>query len=102
MKTRDSASNFLKGVAIVLMIVGHAGAFGWRGLSEWIYLFHMPVFFMLAVLFYRGIADLSAKFGYGICLDRGMGWVQFCGVVSLCFVEVVLAFSRVDLLYHQF
>lgn len=65
------------------------------------YLFLMPVFFMLAGLFYRGTgANLAAKFGYGIRLDRGMGWLLFCGVGSLCFVEVVLAFSRVDLLYQ--
>lgn len=50
MTRRDSLLDFLKGVAIVLMVLGHA-------LDDWadgatvrsyIYLFHMPVFFVAA------------------------------------------------------
>lgn len=41
---RNSTFDMMKGLAIILMIVGHRVAFGYRI----IYSFHMPLFFIIA------------------------------------------------------
>lgn len=66
MKQRVAAFDIMKGVAIILMIVGH-----WPFVPEWgirwIFSFHMPLFFILAGYFhkvtsdYRTLAVKSAK-----------------------------------------
>lgn len=50
MQQRDSSIDFLKGIAIVLMVLGHAVT-NWaegKWILSFIGLFHMPVFFMAA------------------------------------------------------
>ncbi|MBE5745074.1 MAG: hypothetical protein E7355_02940 [Clostridiales bacterium] len=61
-KERNKKIDIIKGLAILLMVFGHAifgsvGA-GYDYLYEWIYLFHMPVFFMASGFFWK---DTSVK-----------------------------------------
>lgn|GEM_PF-2024345 len=61
-KTRDHAVDNLKGVLIILVILGHGGvltAFKSPALNfvqEYIYLFHMPLFFGLSALFIKSFS----------------------------------------------
>lgn len=41
---RDSGMDIVKGIGIILMVLGHSGT----RLSRWIYLFHMALFFIVA------------------------------------------------------
>lgn len=52
---RDVTLDAVKGLAIVLMVFGHAV---WTGpVREFVYLFHMPVFFIAAGWLFRGAED---------------------------------------------
>jgi len=61
-KTRDHAVDNLKGVLIILVILGHGGlltAFkspSFNFVQEYIYLFHMPLFFGLSALFVKSFS----------------------------------------------
>lgn len=46
-KQRDTVLDAMRGIGIVLMVVGHSGFGG----SDFIYLFHMALFFMLSGYF---------------------------------------------------
>ena len=46
-KQRDAVLDAMRGIGIVLMVVGHSGFGG----SDFIYLFHMALFFMLSGYF---------------------------------------------------
>lgn len=59
-KIRDQVVDLVKGVAIILMICGHAPCNG--SFRSFIYLFHMPIFFMISGYFNR-IKVLDSK-GY--------------------------------------
>lgn len=41
---RDNKLDIIKGIGIILMVVGHSGS----PLKTWIYLFHMPLFFIVS------------------------------------------------------
>lgn len=64
--TRDTALDAVKGLAIVLMVMCHAGAAA--GVHDFVYLFHMPLFFLAAGWCYRfgQVATLSGG-GGGVC-----------------------------------
>ena len=50
MKTkRDPVPDCIRGIGILLMVMGHSGFAG----SDWIYLFHMALFFILSGYLYR-------------------------------------------------
>ena len=53
---RDVTVDVMKGVGILLMLVGH-----WHGMSQWahqfIYSFHMPLFFLVAGYFSKQMTD---------------------------------------------
>lgn len=49
MKFRDQTMDVVKGIAIILMVAMHAQLCGQR----FVYLFHMPVFFLIAGYFFR-------------------------------------------------
>lgn len=51
MTERDSTVDSLKGVGILLVLYGHTQAISI--LHEWIYLFHMPLFFFVSGFFYK-------------------------------------------------
>lgn len=44
MKDRDTTFDIMKGIGIALMVIGHSGA----PFRDYIYLFHMPLFFMIS------------------------------------------------------
>lgn len=48
MKKRINWVDALKGFGIILVVIGHAGCPNW--LVRWIYIFHMPLFFLLSGL----------------------------------------------------
>ena len=48
-KQRDGVLDAMRGIGIVLMVVGHSGFAG----TAYIYLFHMALFFMLSGYFFR-------------------------------------------------
>lgn len=58
---RNDRLAIVKGIAIILMVIGHAEAQGF--ITNFIYLFHMPVFFIAAGYFFKE-ANLSDPYGY--------------------------------------
>ena len=60
----DSSISICKGLAIILMVIGHAEAPG--AISAFIYEFHMPLFFITAGYFF----NLNQRI---ICAVRKMG-----------------------------
>ena len=46
-KQRDAVLDAMRGIGIVLMVAGHSGFAG----TDFIYLFHMALFFMLSGIF---------------------------------------------------
>lgn len=61
MATRNTSISILKGIAIILMVIGHAEAPEY--LTNFIYTFHMPLFFMAAGYFFdRKYVDEPQKF----------------------------------------
>lgn len=71
-KQRDPVLDGMRGIGIVLMVVGHSGFGG----SDFLYLFHMALFFMLSGYFFRPAQD-----GAGLrrfCLRRVVTlWLPF-------------------------
>ena len=47
---RDTIISIAKGIAIILMVIAHAEAPGW--LCQFIFEFHMPLFFITAGFFF--------------------------------------------------
>ena len=45
-KPREEWIDYLRGVGIILMFIGHTSV--WSPIVKWIYGFHMPLFFMLS------------------------------------------------------
>ena len=54
-KSRNNYISIAKAIGIILMVVGHSGCPSVIG--NFIYLFHMPLFFVCSGYFYREIAD---------------------------------------------
>ncbi|MBO7382637.1 MAG: acyltransferase family protein, partial [Muribaculaceae bacterium] len=48
---RNTSMSIVKAVAIILMVMGHAEGPWW--VTNFIYLFHMPVFFIAAGYFFK-------------------------------------------------
>lgn len=71
-KQRDAVLDAMRGIGIVLMVAGHSGFAG----TDFIYLFHMALFFMLSGYFFRPARDLP---GLGhFCLRRVVTlWLPF-------------------------
>ena len=65
---RNSVLDICKGVAIILMVIGHCETPQW--LVSFLYLFHMPIFFMAAGYFFsrRSLAD-----PWSFCIKRFKG-----------------------------
>lgn len=58
---RNDRIAIVKGIAIILMVIGHAEAYSI--ITNFIYLFHMPVFFIAAGYFFKE-ANLTDPYGY--------------------------------------
>ena len=54
---RDSTISIIKGGGIILMVIGHSGCPKW--LHDFIYMFHMPLFFICSGYFYKGCDNFS-------------------------------------------
>lgn len=53
MKQRNATIDVLRGFAIILVVIGHAGVL--QNVRDVIYFFHMPLFFFISGLFFRPI-----------------------------------------------
>ena len=49
LEMRDKSLDMVKGIGLLLVVLGHTSSF----LHDWIYSFHMPLFFMLAGIFHK-------------------------------------------------
>lgn len=86
MKQRVATFDIMKGIAIILMLVGHWWAYFPRWLMVWVYSFHMPLFFLLAGYFHKESADnnLVVKKSFNRLV------VPFLAVLAVCFVYNIL------------
>ena len=67
-KSRDDRIDMVKGIAIILVVLGHSGF----PLTHWVYLFHMAVFFICAGYFiteknYNTVANLKKTISKRFC-----------------------------------
>jgi len=72
---RDETFDVVKGLAIILMVLGHAGCDS--SVRAWIYLFHMPVFFIVAGWFYR-CPDDGRGVGRSVVRRFARLWWPYC------------------------
>ncbi|MDF7826697.1 acyltransferase family protein [Pontiellaceae bacterium B12227] len=84
MKTRQLAPDFIKGVAIVLMVYGHLTMIGncadtQNCVKSWIYSFHMPLFLLISGMFFSSEGEFFKKFNK-ILLRVGVPYVLFISV----------------------
>ncbi len=91
MKTRQLAPDFIKGLAIILMVYGHLTMVGtwasWQNdATGWIYSFHMPLFLMISGMFFSGGSDPFWKMKK-LLLRIGVPYVLF---ISLYLVGLKL------------
>lgn len=93
---RNIVLSVVKGIAIILMVVGHAEAPDF--LTRWIYTFHMPVFFIAAGYFSAAAiwtthgasarsvsADYISRFLNGVwffCCCTTYGFILVCSTSS--------------------
>ncbi len=68
---RNPSVSISKGIAIILMVVGHAGCAAW--LYDYIYMFHMPLFFFMSGYCFRE-SYLSETKGFVIKKIKGVWW----------------------------
>lgn len=59
---RDKSIDIVKGIGIILMVVGHSGCPKW--LHDFIYAFHMPLFFICSGYFYKPISTIEGLFTF--------------------------------------
>ena len=92
-KQRDPVLDSMRGIGIVLMVLGHAGFPG----SSFIYLFHMALFFMLSGWFFsphtgesahrlarfakRKVVTLWLPF---VAANTAPSWAALCGSFRRC------------------
>jgi len=119
MKARQLAPDFIKGLAIILMVYGHLTMVGswanWQNnATSWIYTFHMPLFLMISGIFFSVGSDPSGKMKklllrigvpYLLFISLyllGLKLIQQVGIATsnappssaLDFVKIVLLFPR--------
>lgn len=70
-KVRNYNVTIAKGVGIILMVIGHSGAPGW--LHNFIYAFHMPLFFILAGYCFK-VSHLSHPWQFTQRRLKGLWW----------------------------
>ena len=58
----NNSITIAKAIGIILMVVGHAGCP--QFLFDFIYLFHMPLFFFCSGIFFKEITTTESAFGY--------------------------------------
>lgn len=91
-KQRDGVLDAMRGIGIVLMVVGHSGFGG----TAFIYLFHMALFFMLSGYFFRPAGDVAGLRRF--CLRRVLGlWLPFV-LANTAFTVCNNVFLRLNIL----
>ena len=61
-KSRNNDISIAKAIGIILMVVGHSGCPS--NIGKFIYLFHMPLFFVCSGYFFREIADKASLLNF--------------------------------------
>ena len=91
-KPRDAALDAMRGIGIVLMVLGHSGFAG----SDFIYLFHMALFFMLSGYFFHMTGEGAALRRF--CLRRVAAlWLPFV-LANTAFTVCNNLFLRLNIL----
>lgn len=91
-KTRDPVLDAMRGIGILLMVVGHSGFGG----SDFIYLFHMALFFMLSGYFFHMSGEVRALGRF--CLRRVQTlWLPFV-LANTAFTVCNNLFLRLNIL----
>ena len=91
-KPRDAALDAMRGIGIVLMVLGHSGFAG----SDFIYLFHMALFFMLSGYFFHMSGEGAALRRF--CLRRVAAlWLPFV-LANTAFTVCNNLFLRLNIL----
>lgn len=62
--TRNAVFDVMKGIGIICMLLGHADELSGTSIQQFIYTFHMPLFFILA--------------GYFTRVDKENRWITYC------------------------
>lgn len=96
-KNRNDEIDIMKGILIILVVVGHSGM-GGHTLTNWISLFHMPVFFMISGYLYKkatgqDIKKIKAVRKYIIKKIKSL-WVPYF-VASVIFIILNNFFIRI-------
>ena len=91
-KERNIAIDLAKGVCIILMVVGHAGAPEWLGRT--IYIFHMPAFFVVSGYLFNK-QNLATPKSYVKRKFKGLYWPFVFW--SLLFLSLHNLFARMHL-----
>lgn len=97
-KGRNQVISICKGIAIILMVAGHAECPG--ALMNFIYLFHMPVFFIAAGYFFQRKYITTSSWEFVRKRFRGLYWPMVKW--SVVFLLLHNAFFAVGLLNEQF
>lgn len=85
-QVRDDTFDVVKGIAIILMVFAHAAQPEFEMLRGWIYLFHMPVFFVLAGWFFNWKYADSWRSVLGFVAKKMRRlWLPFC-IWSIIFI----------------
>ena len=71
LQRRNPVFDIMRGIGILLVVLGHAGF----PFSGWIYLFHMPLFFLLSGWF----TNRNTPFPYPVCCTAGKARFSPCG-----------------------
>ena len=71
----NSKNNYIsiaKALGIILMVVGHSGCP--TAIGKFIYLFHMPLFFVCSGFFFKGISDWPSLHSFYMKRMKGLYW----------------------------
>ena len=63
-QTRNNYISIAKAIGIILMVAGHSGCPAL--INNFLYLFHMPLFFVCSGYFYQDIRDITKLKNYYI------------------------------------
>lgn len=86
---RNRKMDIMKGIAIILMVMGHSGFY----YTSFIYLFHMPVFFMISGYLFKlkNDADISDLYKYVLKKIKGIWLPAFIwSTVFICLNNFLL------------
>lgn len=71
-KSKNNYISIAKALGIILMVIGHSGCP--PAISKFIYLFHMPLFFICSGYFFMEISDWSSLYSFYKKRMKGLYW----------------------------